>query len=71
MSREPTTLHSTTTLSKGQNDGKGDFLLAAMENEMKHATVKLYTERFNEGYDMKDDELYRHWQSLMILQTPL
>ena len=28
---------------------------------MKPATIKLYTERFNEGYDMKDDELYNVW----------
>ena len=47
----PSTLYSDTTLSQVENS-KGE-MLTAIENEMKPTTVKLYTQCFNEGYDIK------------------
>lgn len=38
-----------------------------LENMMKPETVKLYEERFEEGYDVENDELYSIWSRMKKL----
>ena len=43
-------------------------LLDKVEGMMKPTTVKLFEERFKEGYDVETDELYCIWSELKKLK---
>ena len=63
----PSMPHSSRAIVPPPHSSVANKKMAAFENLMKPETVKLFEERFEEGYDIESDELYSIWSKMKKL----